>query len=490
MSDLFGNSTLPGWQMFTPQSYGLAAAPANAQIGKSFSEAFQGAKQNQLGQAQMGLQRDKLIEDARQFNIMHPDPTKPWSTPNTGWNTPSDVGGGWDSAGADVGGGNFSSSDWQGFEEGGRPPVGQPSIVGEGGPEVFVPDQPGTIVPNAQIGMAYDRNGTGNITPTGITSTSSVGEGVSARAGAGWNGEQKPGWLNAPAPNWRATNALDAIGKVMQATSFDDLSKITAANPEGVMYPQFQSALAEKSQILQRGEAIAHQQKVLENNNVGSKIILNQGDKFNNALASINDPETVAAILSIPLVKTAVGDIPGPRHWAEVKKALEIQKAAMAFDAAKNNLVATKLDEKGTTYGQPRAGSDVANYDVKTFYDENNKPSFEALVDKTTGKVQHSIPMSDKVPPDVKAQQANIRTKIEATQHELQGLLTTANSTSATADAKATAARAALGARTQLEKLLDERVKLSTNWMTGAAAPKGSAPVSKVGKPGDPLGLF
>lgn len=34
------------------------------------------------------------------------------------------------------------------FEEGGRPEPGEPAVVGEGGPEVFVPDQPGTVVPN------------------------------------------------------------------------------------------------------------------------------------------------------------------------------------------------------------------------------------------------------------------------------------------------------------------------------------------------------
>jgi hypothetical protein len=34
------------------------------------------------------------------------------------------------------------------YAEGGKPPVGQPSVVGEKGPELFVPDQPGTVVPN------------------------------------------------------------------------------------------------------------------------------------------------------------------------------------------------------------------------------------------------------------------------------------------------------------------------------------------------------
>ena len=35
-----------------------------------------------------------------------------------------------------------------GFANGGRPPVGRPSVVGERGPELFVPDRAGTILPN------------------------------------------------------------------------------------------------------------------------------------------------------------------------------------------------------------------------------------------------------------------------------------------------------------------------------------------------------
>ena len=38
------------------------------------------------------------------------------------------------------------------FAKGGRPPVGRPSIVGEKGPELFVPDRAGTIIPNNQLG--------------------------------------------------------------------------------------------------------------------------------------------------------------------------------------------------------------------------------------------------------------------------------------------------------------------------------------------------
>jgi len=38
------------------------------------------------------------------------------------------------------------------FAKGGRPPVGRPSIVGEKGPELFIPDTAGTIIPNDKIG--------------------------------------------------------------------------------------------------------------------------------------------------------------------------------------------------------------------------------------------------------------------------------------------------------------------------------------------------
>jgi hypothetical protein len=39
-----------------------------------------------------------------------------------------------------------------GFANGGRPPVGKPSIIGEKGPELFVPSTAGTIIPNNQLG--------------------------------------------------------------------------------------------------------------------------------------------------------------------------------------------------------------------------------------------------------------------------------------------------------------------------------------------------
>lgn len=43
-----------------------------------------------------------------------------------------------------------------GFADGGEPPVGRPSIVGERGPELFIPKVPGTIVPNQDIGRVLN----------------------------------------------------------------------------------------------------------------------------------------------------------------------------------------------------------------------------------------------------------------------------------------------------------------------------------------------
>jgi tape measure domain-containing protein len=42
-------------------------------------------------------------------------------------------------------------SNLPGFAAGGRPPVGKPSIVGERGPELFVPSTAGTIIPNSEM---------------------------------------------------------------------------------------------------------------------------------------------------------------------------------------------------------------------------------------------------------------------------------------------------------------------------------------------------
>ena len=53
------------------------------------------------------------------------------------------------------GGGGFFGSIGKifGFANGGMPPVGQPSLVGERGPELFVPQNAGKIIPNHKLGL-------------------------------------------------------------------------------------------------------------------------------------------------------------------------------------------------------------------------------------------------------------------------------------------------------------------------------------------------
>jgi hypothetical protein len=48
-----------------------------------------------------------------------------------------------------------------GFANGGRPPLGRVSVVGERGPELFVPDSAGTVVPNHLIGRNLGSGGGG-----------------------------------------------------------------------------------------------------------------------------------------------------------------------------------------------------------------------------------------------------------------------------------------------------------------------------------------
>ena len=53
------------------------------------------------------------------------------------------------------------------FANGGRPPVGKPSIVGEKGPELFVPRSSGTIVPNNKLGGGGTSNVVVNVDASG-----------------------------------------------------------------------------------------------------------------------------------------------------------------------------------------------------------------------------------------------------------------------------------------------------------------------------------
>ena len=62
-----------------------------------------------------------------------------------------------------------SASSFLGFANGGRPPVGRASIVGERGPELFVPNSAGSIIPNNQLG-----GGTTNIVNVSVDASGSA----------------------------------------------------------------------------------------------------------------------------------------------------------------------------------------------------------------------------------------------------------------------------------------------------------------------------
>ena len=64
------------------------------------------------------------------------------------------------------------------FANGGRPPVGRASIVGEKGPEIFVPPTAGTIIPNNKIGGG----GTTNIVTVNVDASGSSVSGNTADA--------------------------------------------------------------------------------------------------------------------------------------------------------------------------------------------------------------------------------------------------------------------------------------------------------------------
>jgi hypothetical protein len=86
------------------------------------------------------------------------------------------------------------------FAEGGKPPVGIPSIVGEDGPELFIPGMPGTIVPNDMVVPYQEGNAT--INPDGSTTYNASYPGApgapGSRGASGIGGQGRAG--NSPLP--------------------------------------------------------------------------------------------------------------------------------------------------------------------------------------------------------------------------------------------------------------------------------------------------
>jgi len=88
-----------------------------------------------------------------------------------------------------------------GFANGGRPPVGKPSIVGEKGPELFVPRTSGTVVPNNKLGGGGTTNISVNVDASGSSvqgdeqQSKELGRAISAAIQSELLKQRRPGGL-------------------------------------------------------------------------------------------------------------------------------------------------------------------------------------------------------------------------------------------------------------------------------------------------------
>jgi hypothetical protein len=141
-----------------------ATGEATAQMSNDFQNLATSINEDFAGTLENALSDGKLeLNDFRGF--FQQTMTKLISEALRGGNGISGAfsglfGGGGNLLGGLFGGGGFMSGLFGGigkifgFADGGRPPVGRPSIVGERGPELFVPDSAGTVVPNHAMGGA------------------------------------------------------------------------------------------------------------------------------------------------------------------------------------------------------------------------------------------------------------------------------------------------------------------------------------------------
>ena len=87
------------------------------------------------------------------------------------------------------------------FANGGRPPVGRPSLVGEKGPELFVPRRSGTIIPNDKLGGGGSTNINVNIDASGSSvegdeqQSKELGRAISAAIQSELLKQKRPGGL-------------------------------------------------------------------------------------------------------------------------------------------------------------------------------------------------------------------------------------------------------------------------------------------------------
>lgn len=131
----------------TAKNTQLFSAQLQSTLGSELSRVLDGNFKN-IGDSFKSMMK-KMVADALAADIMN--------MIGLGGKTGASGGGALSGATAFVGG--F-------FADGGRPPMGRPSVIGEKGPELFVPDQAGTIIPNNAMGGMGGQQVTNNITIT------------------------------------------------------------------------------------------------------------------------------------------------------------------------------------------------------------------------------------------------------------------------------------------------------------------------------------
>ncbi|TSD59020.1 phage tail tape measure protein [Variovorax sp. KBS0712] len=165
--------------------YADAVANVSATAEKAFADGFKSAEDSLVqfvtkGKVDVKSLADSIIADFARVGIQQTI-TGPMAKGLAGLFQGDELGDLLKSRGLAGGGGGEGGLDWsklfstvggwfsgKGFADGGSPPVGKASIVGERGPELFVPSVPGTIVPNHALA--------GGGGPLSITINNTVGD--------------------------------------------------------------------------------------------------------------------------------------------------------------------------------------------------------------------------------------------------------------------------------------------------------------------------
>ena len=153
------------------QDYAESATNQAANIGSAVGNAFKGMEDTlvsfcKTGKLDFKSLADSIITDMIRIQVRQ-SITGPLASAskdlfsNAGSGLFSGIGSSVSNAGSSLFSGIGSVL---GFASGGNPPVGVPSIVGENGPEWFVPSSTGTILPNGVSPVAVESNKTANIT--------------------------------------------------------------------------------------------------------------------------------------------------------------------------------------------------------------------------------------------------------------------------------------------------------------------------------------